>query len=207
LSLLDSLDEEYAVQLRGRDHRVPLEVVEKKQGNGIEQVLLRPKEALKAGERYRLRIPDIGKEREKQLLISYDDEEGKREWIAWYVRSEKDQRAPEWEEWPEHTGNSYEELGCGPSIKAIFQMDAEDASEIWVRVELKALKTGRTDRYILSLGDDGRLEVGHGMCSGAFSFLEDSEYEARFKLLDASANANEQWSEWIPFDNPREESG
>ena len=48
---------------------------------------------------------------------------------------------------------------------------------------------------------DGKIAVGHGMCSGAFALSKNGKYKVRFDLLDASGNSFGKWSEWTKIDN------
>lgn len=198
--VIDSLGDEYPVYLEGDGHQVGLRVKERNKGYNIDQAFLTPAGNLRAGERYRLRIPDLG-EREATFLMYHSYEEKERVWPEWEVREEKDLEAPEWEAEPELLETRYEPLGCGPAVNTVFRIEAEDPSGIWVRVELKRVESGVADHHILALRD-GDLVVGHGMCSGEFSYQKGGEYQARFKLLDRCGNEGKEWSEWIRFDSP-----
>lgn len=204
-TLVDSLERSYSVFLETEGHRVDLKVVERNRGNGMDQALLVPEDLLKPGKEYRLRIPDLG-DREEPLLRSYDGEAEEHVWSSWRVVEGKDEEPPDRVQRPELLERSYQMLGCGPEAYAVFKMEAADRSGVWVKVEMKEAKTGTVDRYILPLKEK-KLKVGHNMCSGAFSYASEGKYGARFKLMDHCGNELGEWTRWISYRSPEEDSG
>ncbi len=96
---------------------------------------------------------------------------------------------------PKFLNTSYIEYGCGPAIFAHFQVRIDDASETLVKTEVVNLQNKEKTIYYLS-SRDGKIDIGHGMCSGAFSFREKGKYKVRFDLMDASGNSFGRWSKW-----------
>src|SRR5690606_39320729 len=67
-------------------------------------------------------------------------------------------------------------FGCGPSSNAIFNVKNQSNSEVWYKTEVIDLATNKKTIYYIR-GWDGKLQVGHGMCAGAFKFSEKGKYK------------------------------
>jgi hypothetical protein len=48
----------------------------------------------------------------------------------------------------------------------------------------------------------GNLNIGHGMCSGAFNFDEGDDYEIEFSIMDESGNMTAWTGDRIKFTKP-----
>lgn len=204
VQVIDSLDESYPVHLQSGDRKVPLKVEERNKGYKQKQALIRPKEELEPGRTYRLRIPSLG-DRESVLLTNYRSELDKREWLSWKVGKKRDQKMPEWKQTPELVDRRYQELGCGPRVQAVFGLEGIEDAELWAKVRLRKVGSELNEEWILPI-EDGQVVLGHGMCSGSFSFAPSSKYEVRFRLMDPCGNKMSTWSEWKRFEAPEKGS-
>lgn len=93
--------------------------------------------------------------------------------------------------------------GCGPSSNAIFEFITDSNESSLVKTEVMDMTDGTTQRYFIRTEKD-TLFVGHGMCSDAFSYEPNHEYKARFSIMNSCNTQQDNWTEWIRFDNPYE---
>lgn len=91
--------------------------------------------------------------------------------------------------------------GCGPSSHVIFSNPATDDSELLVKTTMKNAKTKEETTYYITPYRD-TISVGHGMCSGGFSFKRDNDYEVEFAFIDSSGNTTAWEGERIKFSSP-----
>lgn len=205
--IISNLNTKYPVYLETKYHKVKLEVVETFVGGmQLTQAILKPTEKLYAGRTYALKIDKLdGKY--KPELRRYNRVSEEWESISWKVEEGSDTIPPKWLAKPVFTESSTVWFGCGPAVYAYFKCDVLEYSHVFVRTELADLTSESKTVYILNPTPDGELKVGHGMCSGAFSFYPEHKYKIRFKLSDGYGNSDQKWSEWITFDNPYEDWG
>jgi hypothetical protein len=157
---------------------------------GLTQAILKPIKELKEGLTYELIIENLG---EKAGQVSkYNSDSGKNEKIKWKVSSKKDTSPPIWINKPIFRKNTYQGFGCGPAVYSKFTFSASDNSEFLVKTTLKNKTTGKETTYYIDYNID-QIEVGHGMCSGAFSLEDGIKYEIEFSLMDSSGNVT-NWS-------------
>lgn len=90
--------------------------------------------------------------------------------------------------------------GCGPASWVYFSILGQDKSELFVRANVMNRTTGKTITYILCI-ENGLTKVGHGMCSGAFSFDNGDNFEVTFQLFDQSGNKSAM-TKTIDFTKP-----
>lgn len=203
--VIDSLNIGYQIYLESGEEQIALEVIETCQGMfSITQALLRPISKLTPGKTYKLKISNLDKWDERDLS-KWNSEKKRYEAISWKVSSKIDNDNPKWITEPKLVANGTEWYGCGPAVYAIFDLKIKDASSSLVKVELYNYDTKEINTYYLTLNDDGKLEVGHGMCSGAFTFRNKQQYKIRFSLTDISGNSDEKWTDWGNLDSPYED--
>ncbi|WP_053991602.1 hypothetical protein [Mangrovimonas sp. TPBH4] len=92
------------------------------------------------------------------------------------------------------------QLGCGPSVYAIFSLQLNSSSEIWFKTEVVNLTTHRTNTYYIT-NRNNKLLVGHGMCGGAFEFDRFSKYKVRFTPMNTDGTSIPP-TDWFEFGNP-----
>lgn len=90
--------------------------------------------------------------------------------------------------------------GCGPSANAIFEVNNLSKSETWFKTEVIEISTNtKTTFYITSY--ENKINVGHGMCSGAFTFKNNGKYKVRFTAMNTDGKELKS-TEWTTFESP-----
>jgi len=90
--------------------------------------------------------------------------------------------------------------GCGPSAYAIFNVKNKSDFEVWYKTEVIDLNTNcKKVFYIQEL--DGKLNVGHDMCAGAFTYDYKSKYKVRFTAMNTDGKSLPK-TEWKTFESP-----
>jgi len=174
--IIEDIGTKTNVFLTSKKHNVQLKVVEVLEGNfRLKQVVLRPEEQLIAGEHYVLHIEGINEE-DGSGVSQWNSESGKHELVSWIVEQGSDTNIPSFISKPSYLGGSYTGFGCGPAIYSLFGFKAKDTSPLLVRTQVKDVETGAVAVYLLPY-EDGRVTVGHGMCSGAFNIEIEKQYE------------------------------
>jgi hypothetical protein len=165
----------------------------------LTQAVFRPVKSLEPNTRYYLRFSDIT-EREEHELQQYNHETRKREKIYW--------ETSELASSPKLSENFGLNLldtevtfyGCGPAAYAVFEVEGSEGNEIWYKTELVDLNNNDSMTFILS-ETLAELKVGHGMCSGGFTFEEENEYKVRFTAMNTDGDEIEI-SDWTYFESP-----
>lgn len=197
------LNKKYPVYIKSGTHRVELEVVETCVGaRRVAQIFLRPTAQLELGETYELGIDRLAKE-EERWLMPWDAKQQQRKTISWTI-SAAEMAKPAWEQMPQLKEVSAMRLGCGPSVHATFTMAVTDAKTTLVETELMDLETKETQHYYLLIREGRLLNVGHGMCSGAFNYQPEHRYQVRFKLANLKGEKTKNWTNWIAYNSPYE---
>lgn len=196
--VIKNLNTEFPVYLQTGNERISLKVIEVHIGQfNISQALLKPEKPLVPGKKYQLIIENVSDgivTRNKTADIT------RKIMTEYLVKDESDTEAPQWIKAPTEKDKSLEHFGCGPSIHVNFQMDVKEQSDFLVKTTVKNKTTGTETVYYIGTEKDG-LSVGHGMCSGAFTFDSSIDYEAKFMLMDTSGNVSEE-TDWISFTRP-----
>lgn len=200
-SLVPGLNKTYPVYLLSGKEKVPLQVAETLRGEFmLIQVVLKATADLTAGKEYELHIgqlPDYEREPQK-----YNGRLGKWETLTFTISNEADLVKPSFGRLPAETKKTMIALGCGPARWVYFSLSSNDESETFVRARVKNKATGKLTEFILLI-ENGRVMVGHGMCSGGFHFDNGTDFEVTFALMDQSGNSSET-TEAIAFRAPSE---
>jgi hypothetical protein len=175
----------------GKAHKIWLETTQQKvyldvqeicvSSFSLTQAILRPRQPLKAGYVYTLHIDGLA--RPEHIYHNGGGEEHP----AFFVDMEKDETAPVVLGEAVVTGSSVQHYGCGPSEYVSVEMKNTEKNGLLVKVNLKDLQTGEIVSYYISSHAEA-FSIGHGMCSGAFSFTQGHEYEATLELMDLCGN-------------------
>lgn len=193
------LNTRHAVYLKSGNKKIKLLVTEICVGDFfLTQALLKPETELESGLQYTLCIDDLP---EYESLGRYNSKTDNYEPLTYQVVSGKDMKKPLVSSKPKELGKTLMHFGCGPSIHVVFDNPSKDDSEVIVRTTVKNIKTGKETTYYLQ-PDRNKLKVGHGMCSGAFTFDEGEQYEVEFSFMDASGNVTAWTGERIRFTKP-----
>lgn len=90
--------------------------------------------------------------------------------------------------------------GCGPAVNANFIIKNKPESQIWFKTEFVNLTTNKKTTYYIKQWKD-ELSVGHGMCSGAFTYDGSGKYKVRFTAMNTDGNALKP-TNWKIYDSP-----
>lgn len=196
--IIDSINNKYPVYLQSGQKKVKLKVKYTLKGNfNLTQVILIPEKPLEVGKTYELKIDE-----NPHRLTRYNPSSGSFENITWTVKKPIKRPLLAFNSPPKHQKGSYEMFGCGPAAYTHFEIDISTKKEIFIKVDLFDITDSTTVTYCLPYENLKTLDVGHGMCSGAFNFTKNNQYKIRFKLFDFQGNKSAGNSEWIKFKSP-----
>ncbi|MBD8081829.1 hypothetical protein [Chryseobacterium caseinilyticum] len=191
--LIIQLNKKNKIYLKGNSERVPIKVLRILKGQyGLTQAILQPERELQTGKTYELQIDGLGEFEKQDYTVA-----------KWTVSSKKDLDKPVWDCLPSYKNRTFRALGCGPERFINFCGILKDNSPtlIYAKVFNRTNKT-QSDYFLTVEGQN--ISIGHDMCSGAFAFHEDTEYEVQFGLMDASGNENMELTEPVKFTGPTE---
>ena len=197
--LIPGLNKKYPIYLQSLRGRVNLFVIEALTGEfSITQVVFKPESALNPGDTYELRIDSLSSHQPPPQQFDPTSKIWKP--LTYTITEYTDLEFPLFTCAPLLTKKAYTRYGCGPAQIVQFQLAGYDKSEVFVRTTVKSKTTGKTSVYLLPI-ENGCVEVGHAMCSGAFRFRDGNDYEVSFQLFDQSGNRGESTS-GIAFTKP-----
>jgi hypothetical protein len=193
--LIRQLNKKNKIYLKCNSEIILLKVLKILEGQySLTQAILKPEKKLIIGKTYELKIDNLG-------MFDKDD----LEITKWTVNSENDIEKPEWNCEPTYIGLGYERYGCGPAKFVNFCGKYNDNSPTLIYAKVLDKKTKISSDYFIQ-SENQKISLGHGMCSGAFAFDDDTNYEVQFGLMDASGNENLKLTEPIVFSNPTEKN-
>jgi hypothetical protein len=193
--LIRQLNKKNKIYLKCNSEIILLKVLKILEGQySLTQAVLQPEKKLINGKTYELKIDNLG-------MFDKDD----LEITKWTVTSENDNKKPEWNCKPTYLGFSYERYGCGPAKSVNFCGTYKDNSPTLIYAKVLDKKTKISSDYFIT-SEDQKISLGHGMCSGAFAFDDDTNYEVQFGLMDASGNENLKLTEPFVFSSPTEKN-
>lgn len=197
------LNKKHPVYLKSGQKTIKLLVTEICVGQFmLTQAILKPETALEAGVEYTMYIDSLPM---YNKFERFNDVTHKAEPVTFNVITENDTEAPEVASRPKELKKMLAYYGCGPSIHVVFSNPATDKSELLVKTTVKSVKTGKETTYYIEPNGD-KINVGHGMCSGAFDFDDGDEYEAAFSFMDLCGNLTAWTGERIKFTRPVKET-
>jgi len=200
INIIYNLNKKYAVYLKSGNTKIKLQVKETLTGQyRIAQAILVPTENLQAGKEYELVIDSLP---EHQGIRMYDYINKKMFAIKWTAVAGIDKQAPQWSAQPKYLDKQKHAFGCGPGIDINFSYATNDSlSNHLIKATVKDLSTGQKATYYIPAAPN-KITVGHGMCAGAFDFMEKQGYEVEFSLMDASGNLSQSPTCSIAFTGP-----
>lgn len=181
--------------------KVALELQEILKGEmQLTQALYKPAQSLAPNTIYFLKVSAAQSENELEKFEQYNRE--KKEWenVAWNTSNLKHTAPLNSNLQLEFVETNVEFYGCGPEANAVFDISGKGDAEIWYKTEVEELATGKRTIYYIREWKD-QLFVGHGMCSGAFTYKKDGKYKVRFTPLNIDGNELATTS-WTSFDSP-----
>jgi len=197
------LNKKHNIYLKSGDKKIKLLVTEICVGQFyLTQAVLKPETELEAGLEYTMYIDSLP---EYERFNKYNRTIHKYEQVTYKVLAEKDIEKPQLATKPKELKKTLVHYGCGPSIHVVFSNPVTDNSEIIVKTTVKNIRTGNETTYYIE-PDGDKIKVGHGMCSGAFTFDNSIFYEVEFSFMDASGNLTAWTGERIKFSKPTKET-
>ena len=163
---------------------------------GLTQAIFKPVKQLEPNTKYYLKHPD----KSIQYFKQWNSNLKKREKVHWITNDSETYEPIDSNLQIEFEKNEVKYYGCGPSVKAIFNTSNSSDSEIWYKTEVINLTNNSTNVYFIK-DQNGKLNVGHGMCAGAFEFDRTSKYKVRFTPMNIDGNET-MTTEWFEFENP-----
>jgi hypothetical protein len=198
-SIINQLNKKYPIYLKSKHEKIKLEVKEILVGEFyLTQVILFPEKKLTVGDEYALCIEGISAH--KKPFQRWNTKTRSYENIKWQVVAGRDEQAPVWREKPKNFTKSLTHLGCGPAMYVVFDFQVEESSEYLIKTTVLNKKTQKSTSYYLK-HNNGKIQIGHGMCSGAFVFNDD-DYEVTFDLVDVAGNITRWDEQAISFTKP-----
>lgn len=198
-SVILNLNKKHNIYLKSGEKKIKLIVTEICVGQFyLTQAVLKPETQLEAGLEYTMNIDSLPI---YQSFKRYNNTTNLYEPVTFKVLAMKDKVKPLLSSRPVVLKKTLEHFGCGPSIHVVFSNPAKDISELIVKTTVKNLKTGKETTYYI-IPDGKKIEVGHGMCSGAFNFDEGNNYEVEFSFLDSCGNITKWSGKRIKFTKP-----
>ena len=210
------LNKKHKIYLKCGNKKIKLIVSEIFVGQfNLTQALLKPESELESRLDYTICIDDLP---EYECLKRYNIINQKYEPVTYKVVDILDNSNPTLSEDPEEIEKTLIHYSCGPSKYVVFNNPAKDSSEIIIKTTVRNVKTGKKTIYFIE-PYDGKILVGHGMCSGAFvfedekikvgqgmSFEPSNNFEVEFSFMDASGNLTSMNSDPIKFTRPTKET-
>jgi hypothetical protein len=191
--LIKELGKKKKVYLRCGNDKIYLDVLKLNIGQmSLTQAILKPRTKLIAGNSYSMYIEGINQNDYDNFI---------RNNTTWEVNNSVDTISPQWKSQPGYLNSNITPFGCGPAVGVRFSGEIVDRSDVWVYAKVKDLRENTTAEYYI-IPDSLGLTIGHGMCSGAFYFLEKNYYEASFSLMDINGNFNTVETTPIKFIGP-----
>lgn len=197
--VVKGLNKKFPVYLVNGKHKIKLKIKEVLVGQfRLTQAVLVPETNLTVGLEYTLVIDNLPND---ESLDRWNSELKKSEPIVYAVVQGLDNTKPAFSATPKEIKKSLIYYGCGPSIHVVFDCNVTDSSEYLIKATVKSLKSGNETSYYVE-PVKGNLNIGHGMCSGAFNFDEGDDYEIEFSIMDESGNMTAWTGDRIKFTKP-----
>ncbi len=196
---------DYKVYLEdNQKNKIMLEIVEILKGEmKLTQAILKPNQQLTPNTTYFLRIIGIS-DLDKNSLYKWNSDTEKREPISWITNNTILEDLISENLQLKYHQDKATLFGCGPEIYAIFNIKNSKNRETWYKTEVVSLKSNSKTTYILVTKED-KLNVGHGMCAGAFTFKDKGKYKIRFTPMNIETKMNKP-TNWITIENPNNQN-
>jgi len=198
--LLKLLGQKYPIYLNSVEGKINL--IQKDHIRGAKswsQVLLIPEKKLVKGQVYTLVVEKLLPDDQIYLNPNRLYRNGKFKKAFWTVadetRSHKENNIINYK----HKSSNVTHYGCGPSVETSFEVVSSHKTNSMILTEILEVETGKKSSYYLIINNK-EIKVGHGMCSGPYSFIKDKTYKIRFNAN--FSNDQDDFTEWIVCRNP-----
>lgn len=165
----------------------------------LTQAIFCPVSELKPNTTYFLKYSDQT-ENEGREMMQYNREKKEREKVFWKTTNKKLLETLNSNLNIEFKKTEVVHYGCGPSANAIFNIKNKSESEIWYKTEVVDLNTNNKIVFYIKEWND-KLNVGHGMCSGAFTYNNKGKYKVRFTPMNIDGKSLKT-TDWKTFESP-----
>ncbi len=165
----------------------------------LAQAIFKPVQELQPNTTYFLKYSDQT-DNETNEMMQWNSEKNEREKVYWETTDKKKNPLLNSDLSIEYEKLEVIHFGCGPSANAIFNLINRADSETWFKTEVVDLSTDTNTIYYIKEWY-GKVNVGHGMCFGAFTFNREAKYKVRFTPMNNDGEILTT-SNWIFFDSP-----
>ncbi len=165
----------------------------------LTQAIFKPSQKLKRNTTYFLKYADQT-ENEIREMLRWNSKKEKREKVYWKTTNQETVELLNSNLKINYENTSVMYYGCGPSANAIFNVKNKSESEVWYKTEVVNLSTNKKIVFHITEWNK-KLNVGHGMCSGAFTFTKKGKYKVRFTPMNIDGNSLKT-TPWKTFDSP-----
>lgn len=165
----------------------------------LTQAIFKPQKELKPNTSYFLKYADQTENEEREMM-QYNTEIKKREKVYWKTTDKRSMNPLNSNLKVEFENTEVIHYGCGPSANAIFDVKNKSESEIWYKTEVVEIETNKKTIFYINEWNE-KLNVGHGMCSGAFTFDNKGKYKVRFTPMNTDGKSLKTTA-WKTFDSP-----
>jgi len=170
---------------------------------GLTQGIFKPMEKLKLNKKYFLKFTNLTDDENFCNLTRFNPITEKHEPVFWKITgSQTLELNSKLNLKFEQTEVEY--YGCGTSAYAVFQPEDSLEMEIWYKTEVYDIETKSSTTYIIKEWE-GKVMVGHGMCSGGFAFTKEGNYKVRFTPMNIDGKELAT-TEWKTFESPYKNS-
>lgn len=185
------LNNEYPVYLNDGKKNVDLFIIETlSSGNGVTQVVLRPKKTLKKGKTYSILIDNLPSNLKKFKK-------------QWTVRDTRDEEIPKLLAEPQELTKIYNKKPEGAEKFIRFETRYTDNSEVLIQCTLKDSTGQQIAKQLIAVDKHGQIAIGQMPCFGLFKMTDGTKYVIDFQILDICGNYGEIIYKNIPFISPK----
>ena len=165
----------------------------------LTQAIFCPASKLKSHTKYFLKYSDQT-ENEGKEMMQYNKEKKEREKVYWKTSDKKSIDNLKSNLTIEFEKTEVRFYGCGPKANAIFKIKNRPEPEIWYKTEV--IETGTNKKFVYYIKEwNKKLNVGHDMCSGAFTFNRKGKYKVRFTPMNTDGKSLKT-TNWKTFESP-----
>ena len=165
----------------------------------LTQAIFKPSQELKPNTTYFLKYSEQT-DNEGKEMVYYNRKRKKREKVYWKTTDKKLMVNLNSNLNVEFEKTEVIHYGCGPSANAIFNVKNKSESEIWYKTEVVELNTKNKKVFYIKEWNN-KLNVGHGMCSGEFTYNNKGKYKVRFTPMNTDGKSLKT-TEWKTFESP-----
>ena len=165
----------------------------------LTQAIFCPTSELKPNTKYFLKYSDQT-ENEGREMMQYNRDKKEWEKVYWKTTAKKTLESLNSNLTLEFEKTEVIHYGCGPEANAIFKIKNKTESEIWYKTEVIETETNMKSVFYIKEWNE-KLNVGHNMCSGAFSFKRKGKYKVRFTPMNTDGKSLKT-TDWTTFDSP-----